>query len=67
MGNILHIRSVPERLYQRIQNLANAKKRSLTAQVITLLEQVVDAEEKRLGQAVRLDSIQKPPLCAACQ
>jgi plasmid stability protein len=59
MNNILHVRSVPDSLYQRIQNLAAAKKRSLTAQVITLLEQAVDAEEKRLGQAVLLDSIQR--------
>lgn len=59
MNNILHVRKVPDSLYQRIQNLAAAQKRSLTAQVITLLEQAVPVEEKRLAQSMLLDSIQR--------
>lgn len=33
---ILHVRNVPDELYVRIQQLANAKNRSLSAQVISL-------------------------------
>jgi hypothetical protein len=36
--NTLHVRSVPDSLYKRIRSLANVKNRSLSAQVITLLE-----------------------------
>lgn len=57
--NTLHVRSVPDDLYQRIQALANQKKRSLTAQVITLLEQAVSDEEQRTKHAEVLKSIQR--------
>jgi plasmid stability protein len=57
--NTLHVRSVPDNLYKRIRNLANVKNRSLSAQVITLLTQAVDAEERRVEQAKILNSIQR--------
>jgi plasmid stability protein len=49
----LHVRSVPDELYARIQELASARKRSLSAEVITLLEQAL-GEEKRLEQQPQL-------------
>ena len=55
----LHIRSVPEDLYRRIQALAKQKNRSLTAQVITLLEQAVENENQRANHADVLRSIQR--------
>lgn len=55
--NTLHVRSVPDDLYQRLQTLANAKNRSLSAQVITLLEQAVEEEERRRNQIKVLTSI----------
>lgn len=55
----LHVRSVPDSLYKRIRSLANVKNRSLSAQVITLLEQAVDAEERRVEQTKVLNSIQR--------
>ena len=57
--NTLHVRSVPDALYKRLQQLANARNRSLSAQVITMLEQAVDAEERRKKQAKVLTSIQR--------
>lgn len=57
--NTLHVRSVPDDLYKRIQLMASTKNRSLSAQVITLLAQAVDAEERRMKQAKVLDSIQR--------
>jgi plasmid stability protein len=57
--NTLHVRSVPDDLYQRIQFMANAKNRSLSAQVITLLSQAIELEERRMKQAKVLNSIQR--------
>lgn len=57
--NTLHVRSVPDNLYKRIRNLASFKNRSLSAQVITLLTQAVEAEERRVEQAKVLNSIQR--------
>ena len=57
--NTLHVRSVPDDLYKRLQQLANAKNRSLSAQVITMLAQAVEEEERRKKHAKALDSIQR--------
>ena len=57
--NTLHVRSVPDDLYRRIQLMANTKNRSLSAQVITLLAQALEAEERRVEQAKVLKSIQR--------
>ncbi|MBP6210734.1 MAG: hypothetical protein KA473_14975 [Anaerolineales bacterium] len=57
--NTLHVRSVPDDLYQRIQVMANAKNRSLSAQVITLLSQAIELEERRIKQTKVLNSIQR--------
>ena len=57
--NTLHVRSVPDDLYKRIQLMANAKNRSLSAQVITLLSQAIDIEERRMKQSKILTSIQR--------
>jgi len=57
--NTLHIQNVPDDLYQRIQVMASAKNRSLSAQVITLLSQAIELEERRMKQAKVLNSIQR--------
>ncbi len=57
--NTLHVRSVPDDLYNRLQQLANARNRSLSAQVITMLAQAVENEERRKRQAKTLTSIQR--------
>lgn len=57
--NTLHVRSVPDDLYNRLQQLANARNRSLSAQVITMLTQAIEAEERRKKQVKILNSIQR--------
>lgn len=57
--NTLHVRNVPDDIYQRIRLMASIKNRSLSAQVITLLVQALEAEERRVEQAKVLNSIQR--------
>jgi plasmid stability protein len=55
----LHVRSVPEDLYERIQNLAQSRSRSLSAEVITLLYQALEEEESRKRQGKLLADIRR--------
>jgi plasmid stability protein len=57
--NILHVRSVPDDLYARLQKLAQSKNRSLSAQVIIMLNQAIEDEERRKKQAKTLNSIRR--------
>ncbi len=57
--NTLHVRSVPDDLYERLQQLAHSRNRSLSAQVITMLAQAIEDEERRKKQAKTLTSIQR--------
>ena len=57
--SILHVRNVPDDLYTRIQQLARAKNRSVSAQVISLLDQALQAEEARRSQPRVLASIRR--------
>ena len=57
--NTLHVRSVPDDLHKRLQQLAHSKNRSLSAQVITMLAQAVENEERRKKQTKILTSIQR--------
>jgi plasmid stability protein len=54
---ILHVRNVPEDLYDRIKQQAAAQKRSISAQVITLLERAV--EQPLRSQDEILDGIRR--------
>lgn len=56
---ILHIRSVPEDLYERLQQLAQARRRSLSAQVLTMLSDALEEEERRKEQASVLADIRR--------
>jgi plasmid stability protein len=53
----LHVRNVPDALYERIQRRARAQGRSITAEVISLLERAV--EEANDGQAEVLAEIRR--------
>ena len=55
----LHVRSVPDDLYVQLQELAQARNRSLGAQVITMLYTAVDQEEELQNQAQILSSIRR--------
>jgi plasmid stability protein len=43
---ILHVRNVPAELYERLQRRAEAQRRSLSAEVITLLTWAVEETER---------------------
>jgi antitoxin FitA len=66
---ILHVRGVPDDLYEQLQVLAQEEQRSLSAQVIALLQQALDLKARRGQQADLLDAIRRrrfsPPLGAA--
>jgi plasmid stability protein len=57
--NILHVRSVPEELYQRLQQLAKRRNRSLSAQVVEMLGQALAEEDLRVQQTAALTSIRR--------
>ena len=57
--NTLHVRSMPDDLYQRLKQLAQARNRSLSAQVVTMLAQAMEDEERRKKQANALTSIRR--------
>jgi len=55
----LHVRNVPERLYSRLQHRAEAEQRSLSAEVVLLLEQSITADEDRATQADLLKQMRR--------
>lgn len=56
---ILHVRNIPEKLYKRIQKLAEEENRSLTAEVIKLLDQGLKTREARRGAATVVARIRR--------
>jgi antitoxin FitA len=64
----LHVRSVPDVLYEQLRSLAHAEQRSLSAQVIHLLARALEEEEGRRQQAQLLAAIRRrrytPPRAA---
>ena len=54
---ILHVRNVPDDLYDRIKKQAAASNRSISAQVITMLTRAV--EQPLRSQSEILDSIKR--------
>lgn len=55
----LHVRNVPEKLYKRIQKLAEEENRSVTAEVIRLLHSGLKAQEARRGAAAAIERIRQ--------
>ena len=55
----LHIRSVPEDLFERVQKLAQAHSRSLSAQVVEMLYDALAEEERRSVQGKALSAIRR--------
>lgn len=53
----LHVRNVPDKLYKRIQKLAEDENRSVTAEVIHLLGQGLQAREARRDAAGIIERI----------
>jgi plasmid stability protein len=55
----LYVREIPNALYQQAQKIATAQGRSLSAYVLTILEQAVQDEKIRRMRSKALDSIQR--------
>ena len=53
----LHVRNVPDELYNRIQELAEQHRRSLSAQILMMLDRALEEESVRQNQAELLASI----------
>ena len=57
--NTLHVRSVPDDLYQQLHHLARLRNRSLSAQVVEMLARALEDEELRSKQTSILSSIRR--------
>ncbi len=55
----LHVRSVPDDLYEQLRTLAYSRQRSLSAQVIALLERALLSEAQQEQQAQVLADIRR--------
>jgi hypothetical protein len=55
----LHVRSVPEDVYNQLRSLAQVKQRSLSAQVVAMLERALEMEAQQQRQARLLDTIRR--------
>jgi plasmid stability protein len=56
---ILHVRNVPEEMHRRIERLARAQKRSLSAEVLALLERALSVEERLAAQGELLADVRR--------
>jgi plasmid stability protein len=55
----LHVRNVPDRMHKRIGKIATAQGRSISAEVINLLERALALEENRRRQTSLLEGIRR--------
>jgi len=55
--SILHVRNVPQDLYLRLKQRAETRRRSLSAEVITLLEWAIEEAER--ASELSLESIRR--------
>ena len=55
----LYVREIPEQVYQTAQRIAQAQGRSLSAYVVTILEQAIEDEQARRKSSEALASIRR--------
>jgi hypothetical protein len=55
----LYVRDIPAPLYQQAQKIAQDQGRSLSAYMLTVLQQAVEEDELRLTRAETLSSIRR--------
>ena len=56
---VLHVREIPDRLYRQVQKMAEAQGRSLSAQIIAILEIAVQQQEARSRFARMMGDIRR--------
>jgi plasmid stability protein len=55
----LYVRDIPDRIYQQARNIAAGQGRSLSAYVVTVLEQAVEDEKLRRARSRALTNIRR--------
>lgn len=55
----LHVRNVPDDLYEKVRQWAKNERRSLSAEVIAILERATENEELRARRARILEEIRR--------
>jgi|RifCSP13_1_1023834.scaffolds.fasta_scaffold91657_2 plasmid stability protein len=55
----LYVRDIPERIYQQARTIAAAQGRSLSAYVVTVLEQAIEDEKLRRARSKALSNIRR--------
>ncbi|MFH0793230.1 MAG: hypothetical protein V2A74_04280 [bacterium] len=55
----LHVRNVPEKLYRQIQEVASGKSQSLSAAVVSMLDEAVEDQRRRSRQGRVLAQIRR--------
>lgn len=64
----LHVRSVPDDVYEQLRSLAQSKQRSLSAQVVAMLQRALEVEAQQKRQEQLLVAIRRrrftPPTAA---
>jgi hypothetical protein len=55
----LYVREIPDKLYKQAQKIALLQGRSLSAYVLVMLEEAVEAEQHRRNNAKVLDRIRR--------
>lgn len=64
----LHVRSVPDEVYDQLKSLAQVKQRSLSAQIVAMLERALEAEAWQEQQTHLLKTVRRrrytPPAAA---
>lgn len=55
----LHVRNIPDEIYSKIQSLAAERNRSISAEVVNLLQRALEQEQIRREQAKLLADIRR--------
>ncbi|MBI1743439.1 hypothetical protein HYR54_10305 [Candidatus Acetothermia bacterium] len=55
----LYVRQIPDRLYQQARKIAMAQGRSLSAYIVTVLEQAIEDEKLRRTRSKALSNIRR--------
>jgi antitoxin FitA len=55
----LHVRSIPDTLYEQIKELAATENQSLSAEVVMLLRRAVDGQQRRANQQHIIETMRR--------
>ncbi len=55
----LHVRSIPDVLYEQLKALAATENQSLSAEVVMLLRRAVDGQQRRANQQIIIEKMRR--------